>query len=96
MAERLTVAQDVVGSIPTRRPKFSTDRSGQQPFPRVQSLRDPTKSRKFRLNATHPVLPEWFTRFEPRRGLANGHLQTIVGNFLPRPAFRLAADGGDG
>ena len=29
--------------------------------------------------------------FEPCRGLSNGHLQTIVGNFLPRPAFRLAA-----
>ena len=25
--------------------------------------------------------------FEPRRGLTNGHLQTIIGNFLPRPAF---------
>jgi len=25
--------------------------------------------------------------FTPRRGLMNGHLQTIVGNFLPRPAF---------
>lgn len=25
--------------------------------------------------------------FVPRRGLANGHLQTIVGNFLPRPPF---------
>ena len=36
-------------------------------------------------------LPEWLTGFEPRRGLANGHLQTIVGNFLPRPAFRLAS-----
>jgi predicted alpha/beta-fold hydrolase len=36
-------------------------------------------------------LPEWFTPFEPRRGLSNGHLQTIVGNFLPRPAFRLAS-----
>ncbi len=33
----------------------------------------------------------WFTPFEPRRGLSNGHLQTIVGNFLPRPAFRLPA-----
>jgi uncharacterized protein len=32
---------------------------------------------------------EWFTDFQPRRGLTNGHLQTIVGNFLPRPAFRL-------
>jgi len=35
--------------------------------------------------------PVWFTQFEPRRGLSNGHLQTIAGNFLPRPAFRLAA-----
>lgn len=25
--------------------------------------------------------------FEPRRGLRNGHLQTIIGNFLPRPSF---------
>jgi uncharacterized protein len=29
--------------------------------------------------------PVWLTPFEPRRGLKNGHLQTIVGNFLPRP-----------
>jgi hypothetical protein len=29
------------------------------------------------------------TAFEPRRGLTNGHLQTIVGNYLPRPAFQL-------
>jgi predicted alpha/beta-fold hydrolase len=28
--------------------------------------------------------------FEPRRWLLNGHIQTIVGNYLPRPAFRLA------
>jgi hypothetical protein len=33
----------------------------------------------------------WFTPFEPRRGLSSGHLQTIAGNFYPRPAFRLAA-----
>ena len=25
--------------------------------------------------------------FEPRRGLTNGHLQTILGNYLPRPEF---------
>ena len=37
-------------------------------------------------------IPEWLTSFEPHRWLSNGHLQTIVGNFLPRPAFRLAAD----
>jgi predicted alpha/beta-fold hydrolase len=36
-------------------------------------------------------LGEWFTPFEPLRGLANGHLQTIVGSFLPRPAFRHSA-----
>jgi predicted alpha/beta-fold hydrolase len=32
-------------------------------------------------------------QFEPRRGLRNGHVQTIVGNFLPRPAFRLRSTG---
>jgi uncharacterized protein len=26
--------------------------------------------------------------FEPRRGLLNAHLQTIIGNYLKRPAFR--------
>jgi hypothetical protein len=35
--------------------------------------------------------PVWLTRFEPRRGLANGHLQTIVGNFIPRPPFLLTS-----
>ena len=34
-------------------------------------------------------LPKWLTRFEPRRGLSNGHLQTIVGNFLPRPPLQI-------
>ncbi|MGB7546590.1 MAG: alpha/beta fold hydrolase [Terracidiphilus sp.] len=33
--------------------------------------------------------PGWLTVFEPRRGLSNGHLQTIVGNYLPRPPFLL-------
>jgi hypothetical protein len=32
----------------------------------------------------------WFLPFEPHRGLSNGHLQTIAGNFFPRPPFRLA------
>lgn len=35
--------------------------------------------------------PAWFTKFEPSPWLANGHLQTIVGNFLPRPPFLLPA-----
>lgn len=34
----------------------------------------------------------WFTIFVPRRGLLNGHLQTIVGNYLPRPVFRLESE----
>lgn len=34
-----------------------------------------------------PALPPWQLPFVPRRWLVNGHLQTIVGNFLPRPAF---------
>ena len=43
-----------------------------------------------RVNAPMPSpLPEWLTPFEPRRGLRNGHLQTIVGNYLPRPAFTI-------
>jgi predicted alpha/beta-fold hydrolase len=32
----------------------------------------------------HPAPDSWLTPFIPRRGLANAHLQTIVGNFLPR------------
>jgi len=36
-------------------------------------------------------LPAVFPAFVPRRGLSSGHLQTIAGNFYPRPAFRLAA-----
>jgi hypothetical protein len=34
----------------------------------------------------------WFSEFLPRRGLTNGHLQTIVGNFLPRPEFGLRSE----
>ncbi|HUB31045.1 MAG TPA: alpha/beta fold hydrolase [Terracidiphilus sp.] len=32
---------------------------------------------------------EWLSSFVPRRGLSNGHVQTLLGNYLPRPAFRL-------
>jgi uncharacterized protein len=34
-------------------------------------------------------LPAWLTAFEPHAWLTNGHLQTVVGNFLPRPAFHV-------
>jgi predicted alpha/beta-fold hydrolase len=43
------------------------------------------------LDEPHSAAPAWLIPFEPRRGLTNGHLQTIVGNFFPRPAFRLVA-----
>jgi predicted alpha/beta-fold hydrolase len=36
----------------------------------------------------------WFSPFQPRRWLTNGHLQTIVGNFYPRPAFSVPAEAG--
>jgi predicted alpha/beta-fold hydrolase len=34
---------------------------------------------------------EWLTPFVPLRGLSSGHLQTIVGNYLPRRPFRLTS-----
>ncbi len=38
-----------------------------------------------------PTQSTWLTPFVPFRGLKNSHLQTIVGNFLPRPTFTLPA-----
>ena len=42
-----------------------------------------------KLKAHSTPVPDWLNAFAPRRGLVNGHLQTIVGNFLPRGAFTL-------
>ena len=42
--------------------------------------------------ASASAAAEWLTAFAPRRGLVNGHLQTIVGNFLPRGAFDFPFD----
>lgn len=39
----------------------------------------------------HPDTPAWLTAFTPRRGLSNGHLQTIVGDVYPRPDFLLSS-----
>jgi uncharacterized protein len=40
-----------------------------------------------------PAAPlEWLSAFVPRRGLSNGHVQTLIGNYLPRPAFRIPAE----
>jgi predicted alpha/beta-fold hydrolase len=38
--------------------------------------------------SSFPEPPQWLTHFQPRRGLSSGHLQTIVGNYLPRPDLR--------
>lgn len=35
-------------------------------------------------------LPAWLTAFTPRRGLTNGHVQTIVGDIYPRAPFELS------
>ena len=43
---------------------------------------------------SHQSWPAEIPRFEPRRWLVNGHLQTIAGNFLPRP-HRLPAPEAD-
>src|ERR1039458_2245095 len=89
VAERLTVAQDVVGSIPTRRPKFTRTARAASPTSRVAVT--PKIHENTVVDDAIPGLPGWLTPFEPRRGLTNGHLQTIVGNFLPRPPFRLSS-----
>jgi predicted alpha/beta-fold hydrolase len=54
-----------------------------QPIPISSTLEELRHARRL------AQLPSWLTSFEPRRGLSNGHLQTIVGNFLPRPPFLL-------
>jgi hypothetical protein len=38
------------------------------------------------------VSAPWLSVFQPRRGLLNGHLQTIVGNYYPRAKFSLQAE----
>ena len=110
MAERLSVAQDVEGSIPSSRPNLRTYPNPAAEHPLVPlthtGIHDPQPSPDSALSAPDPASssiaaspvtaspiavssPGWFTPFVPRRGLSNGHLQTILGNFLPRPPFLL-------
>jgi predicted alpha/beta-fold hydrolase len=56
---------------------------------RASLKREPTKNGV--PDHQSPDLPEWISCFEPRCGLSNGHLQTIVGNYLRRPPFRVDA-----
>ena len=94
MAERRSVAPDVVGSTPTSRPKATP--SNRKSFPD----RFPGYSRRFimmrsvndaqiltpipdRLGPVESATP-WLTEFRPRRGVWHGDLQTLLANFLPR------------
>lgn len=47
----------------------------------------PETLRNKELQKMPPALPAWLTQFKPRAGLKNGHLQTVVGNYLPRAPF---------
>jgi hypothetical protein len=42
----------------------------------------------WRMTKAEPV-SEWTLNFVPRRGLENGHAQTVAGNFWPRPEFKI-------
>jgi predicted alpha/beta-fold hydrolase len=104
-AERLTVAQDVEGSIPSSRPKCTrtqvfTDQvfRGAEvpnlPCNRVSVIQDSPQQdspQSVAVENATPTLPPWGSEFVPHRWLRNSHLQTIVGNFIPRPAFREAS-----
>jgi predicted alpha/beta-fold hydrolase len=42
--------------------------------------------------ATSAPYGAWYLPFVPRRGLTNGHAQTLIGNFLPRPPLELPVE----
>ncbi len=48
----------------------------------------PNRPQKVKLSDLAATLQAGLHPFRPRRGLTNGHLQTIVGNYLARPPFR--------
>ncbi len=72
-------------SVPTTLPLIYMESEGSRDVSVVASPVTQTPS-------SAPAIPEtcaWFSPFEPHAWLPNGHLQTIAGNFFPRPAFRL-------
>jgi predicted alpha/beta-fold hydrolase len=82
------VAQDVVGSIPTSRPNKPQNARNNEGPGRASAGAVFVKPVNPVSESPQPI-PSWLTSFEPHPWLRNGHLQTIVGNFLPRPAFVL-------
>jgi uncharacterized protein len=90
VAERLSVAQDVEGSIPSSRPNLRGPQGRHVPeWPSCRVYVNSEFQQNKEADSTRAVAQDWLTRFEPRRGLRNGHLQTIVGNYLRRPPFRV-------
>ena len=77
-----------MGSIPTSRPNVPPyiDEEHRPEFPFTMQI---CVTPAIPSTPTPAELPAWLSSFEPYPGLSNGHVQTIVGNFLPRPAFRL-------
>src|SRR6185437_13843180 len=94
VAERRSVAPDVVGSTPTSRPKTtpSCSKTSRDPIPRCNRCFDRMRS----LNDAQNLLSAadsltqsesaaaWLTEFRPRRRVRNGDLQTLLANFLRR------------
>ena len=62
-------------------PRMRMDADG-PPFPPAGPVSVNLASEAKKINRE---IPHWLTSFEPHRWISNGHLQTIVGNFLPRP-----------
>jgi predicted alpha/beta-fold hydrolase len=62
---------------------------GEVPGNHVQVIPDSTKNGPEAGEEIVSARPAWHIPFVPRRWLRNGHAQTLVGNFLPRPPFRL-------
>ena len=70
---------------------------GSRRFPETPEFVIPTSHKESEGSIPRPEsscpasFPAWLTGFTPRGWLSNGHVQTIVGNFLPRPPFLLEA-----
>ena len=94
MAERRSVAPDVVGSTPTSRPKTTPSNFKSCPDPILRCDRCFNMMRSVNdaqiLHSTSDKLVQrehatsWLTEFRPRRGVRNGDVQTLLANFLPR------------
>ena len=98
VAERRSVAPDVVGSTPTSRPKGTPTPSDSarsiSPSQRASCIHRSSMMRsandaQFLMQPSYPTGesvsdPAWLKEFRPRRWLRQGDLQTLAANFLPR------------